>query len=216
MGRWLSSILIALALVACGSPPPTTDFNPRDYLGRGNRYNCSDFRYQEHAQAVLQADRSDPNWLDGDRDGIACERLPHEQLPNTTQQVRIVYVTATPPPTPTPLPTFTPTPTPTITPVVTRIIEHIRIVVTATTNPDSTITPSKRIRVRITVTPDPNATATPTARPTRTPWPTATRRPPPTARRGRYVCYCQRYNTTPGRPRCDQRFRPPEICRWVP
>lgn len=66
-----------LALVACGSPSDT-DFNPRDYIGRGNSYNCSDFRYQEQAQAVLEADRSDPNWLDGDHDGIACERLPRK------------------------------------------------------------------------------------------------------------------------------------------
>jgi hypothetical protein len=39
--------------------------------------NCSDFRYQEDAQAHLNADRSDPDGLDGDNDGIACETLPH-------------------------------------------------------------------------------------------------------------------------------------------
>lgn len=52
------------------------EFNPRYYLGQGNAYDCSDFYNQEQAQAVLNADRSDPNYLDGDYDGIACERLP--------------------------------------------------------------------------------------------------------------------------------------------
>ena len=38
--------------------------------------NCSDFRTQGEAQAVLDADRTDPNRLDQDGDGIACESLP--------------------------------------------------------------------------------------------------------------------------------------------
>ncbi|MHA6619680.1 excalibur calcium-binding domain-containing protein [Pseudonocardia sp. DLS-67] len=42
--------------------------------------NCSDFDFQEEAQAVLDADRSDPNRLDGGSDGpadgVACESLP--------------------------------------------------------------------------------------------------------------------------------------------
>ena len=39
--------------------------------------NCSDFRFQEEAQAELESDRSDPNNLDNDNDGIACESLPN-------------------------------------------------------------------------------------------------------------------------------------------
>ncbi|HYH32323.1 MAG TPA: excalibur calcium-binding domain-containing protein [Pseudonocardia sp.] len=42
--------------------------------------NCSDFEYQEEAQAVLDADPSDPHRLDGGTggaaDGVACESLP--------------------------------------------------------------------------------------------------------------------------------------------
>lgn len=39
--------------------------------------NCDDFDTQEEAQAVFDADPSDPNGLDGnDNDGIACESLP--------------------------------------------------------------------------------------------------------------------------------------------
>ena len=38
--------------------------------------NCSDFNSQKEAQDVLDQDRSDPNGLDRDKDGIACEDLP--------------------------------------------------------------------------------------------------------------------------------------------
>jgi hypothetical protein len=38
--------------------------------------DCADFATQAEAQAVLDADRSDPNGLDDDNDGIACETLP--------------------------------------------------------------------------------------------------------------------------------------------
>jgi hypothetical protein len=46
--------------------------------------NCSDFHYQEEAQAVLEATPGDPNHLDDDKDGIACESLPHRPQQNTT------------------------------------------------------------------------------------------------------------------------------------
>jgi hypothetical protein len=38
-------------------------------------YNCADFSTQEEAQRVLNADPSDPNRLDADKDGWACETL---------------------------------------------------------------------------------------------------------------------------------------------
>jgi hypothetical protein len=38
--------------------------------------NCFDFGTQEEAQAELNRDPSDPNNLDDDNDGIACEDLP--------------------------------------------------------------------------------------------------------------------------------------------
>jgi hypothetical protein len=37
--------------------------------------NCSDFATQQEAQAVYDANPSDPNNLDTDNDGIACESL---------------------------------------------------------------------------------------------------------------------------------------------
>ncbi|HVW41139.1 MAG TPA: calcium-binding protein [Amycolatopsis sp.] len=46
--------------------------------------DCSDFQYQEDAQAVYDANPSDPNGLDGnDNDGIACESLPHRPVAQT-------------------------------------------------------------------------------------------------------------------------------------
>jgi micrococcal nuclease len=56
--------------------PPAGAFDPARYLNQGDRYNCSDFQSQADAQAVLRADTSDPNRLDTDRDGIACESNP--------------------------------------------------------------------------------------------------------------------------------------------
>jgi micrococcal nuclease len=38
--------------------------------------NCSDFATQPEAQAALNSDPSDPNNLDADNDGVACESLP--------------------------------------------------------------------------------------------------------------------------------------------
>lgn len=58
--------------------------------------DCSDFDTQEEAQAVLDADPTDPYGLDRDGDGLACETLP----------------------TPTPTPTVTPTPPVVVTPPV--------------------------------------------------------------------------------------------------
>ncbi|MFF0162620.1 excalibur calcium-binding protein [Streptomyces sp. NPDC005263] len=43
--------------------------------------DCPDFTFQEEAQAVLNTDPSDPNRLDEDDDGIACEALPRRGAP---------------------------------------------------------------------------------------------------------------------------------------
>jgi Excalibur calcium-binding domain len=45
-------------------------------LAQADDQNCSDFASQAAAQAHLRADPSDPDGLDGNNDGIACERLP--------------------------------------------------------------------------------------------------------------------------------------------
>lgn len=90
---------VTLPSVSVPLPPATS--------GRTNLLNCANFTYQEEAQAVLDADPSDPNRLDGNHNGRACESLPHR--PVTPQP------TATP--TPLPRPTAAPAPAPvTVTP----------------------------------------------------------------------------------------------------
>jgi hypothetical protein len=69
-----------------------------------NTVNCTDFTYQEDAQAVLDRDKSDPNKLDDDNDGKACEALPSRGSSTPT---------TTPKPTPTTPPTTTTKPRPT-------------------------------------------------------------------------------------------------------
>lgn len=49
--------------------------------------DCKNFQYQEDAQAALDATPGDPYHLDDDKDGIACESLPHrpkESAPGTS------------------------------------------------------------------------------------------------------------------------------------
>jgi hypothetical protein len=44
-------------------------------LAQTSDVDCADYATQEQAQAVYNADPSDPNGLDADDDGIACETL---------------------------------------------------------------------------------------------------------------------------------------------
>jgi len=66
--RISTSIALAAGLIAIGGAPA---------LAAGNDLNCSNFEYQEDAQAELEKDPSDPNRLDeGGEEGVACESLP--------------------------------------------------------------------------------------------------------------------------------------------
>lgn len=47
-------------------------------MGAYNTYNCDDFSTQEEAQDEYESTYGDPNYLDGDDDGVACEALPSE------------------------------------------------------------------------------------------------------------------------------------------
>ncbi|MBK3644565.1 excalibur calcium-binding domain-containing protein [Streptomyces sp. MBT33] len=60
----------ALALLATVGPAAAVAHAQSDR-------DCSDFVFQEEAQAVFDSDPSDPDRLDADNDGIACEDLPH-------------------------------------------------------------------------------------------------------------------------------------------
>src|SRR4051794_38331991 len=86
--RWL--LVLRVAWTALATPAVAharqalPSFAPGDSLG-GRGYNCADFRSQAQAQAVLRAAPTDPNRLDGNRDGVACEDYP--QPPFSTYPV---------------------------------------------------------------------------------------------------------------------------------
>jgi hypothetical protein len=44
--------------------------------GGNSNLDCASFETHEEAQRVLEQDPSDPHYLDGDGDGVACEDLP--------------------------------------------------------------------------------------------------------------------------------------------
>ena len=68
MKRWIA-LGAAVALLGALAVGPTAV---------AQDINCDDFTYQEEAQAILDQDPSDPNGLDQDGDGIACEDLPSQ------------------------------------------------------------------------------------------------------------------------------------------
>ena len=65
MRRLAGSVLLAGGLVLVGGGPALAQ-----------DLDCSDFDTQQEAQAVFNRDRSDPNDLDRDNDGTACDTLP--------------------------------------------------------------------------------------------------------------------------------------------
>lgn len=89
--RWIVVVGCAAALAACTAAPvpdvpaptghrparaaaPTTRLVLPALRDRGDR-DCADFGDQTAAQAALRARPGDPDRLDADKDGVACERL---------------------------------------------------------------------------------------------------------------------------------------------
>jgi len=85
---WPGVPISATQPAAMATPSPTV-------ASQTDLWDCSDFTFREDAQAVLLRDASDPNHLDPDGNGFACESVPLR-----------------PTPTPTQLPTRTPVPAP--------------------------------------------------------------------------------------------------------
>lgn len=70
------------------APPSEPDLDapdpkPRSFCGS---FDCADFGGQEEAQAILDADPSDPIGLDPDADGVACEELAAAPEPAPKQR----------------------------------------------------------------------------------------------------------------------------------
>lgn len=97
--RWIVVIGCAAALAGCAAAPlaetpPPTVYRPARAAAPTTRLvlprmrgtgelDCADFDDQATAQAALRARPSDPDRLDADRDGIACEDLgpPRDEDP---------------------------------------------------------------------------------------------------------------------------------------
>ena len=85
----VSGFMLRLALQDVISPTAPAEAQS---VAEGDRYDCEDFTYQDEAQAVFDADPSDPYRLDeddpGPDDGVACETLPPAPLvdPGTTPE----------------------------------------------------------------------------------------------------------------------------------
>ena len=55
--------------------PPASQSDSSVGSGRDSNLDCAGFETHEEAQRVLEQDPSDPHYLDGDGDGVACEEL---------------------------------------------------------------------------------------------------------------------------------------------
>jgi hypothetical protein len=97
----ISSIVLLVLLFAPAIVFTGDAENAGSRAAAGDDLNCSDFLNQAAAQAHLDADPSDPDGLDTDHDGVACESLP---CPCGQP------ATATPSPSPSPPPAPTPRP----------------------------------------------------------------------------------------------------------
>ncbi|MER7482054.1 excalibur calcium-binding protein [Streptomyces sp. NPDC126510] len=81
--------------------------------------DCRDFAFQEDAQAVFDADQSDPNRLDEDQgpdDGVACEALARRGIINPTTSPTSPSPSASPSVSPSTSPSAPVTTSPTSTP----------------------------------------------------------------------------------------------------
>ena len=97
-------LAFALVIVGCASPQERAGGAGKENAARSaqeakssrkdaeippsdGNYDCADFETRTQAIAVLDRDPSDPHYLDGDGDGVACEELaenqPDDQPPST-------------------------------------------------------------------------------------------------------------------------------------
>lgn len=76
--KLLAGAAVAVALASCSSDRGNNDdlSLPRTEIARAQAQDCSSYPSQAAAQAALRANPSDPNNLDPDDDGIACEDRP--------------------------------------------------------------------------------------------------------------------------------------------
>ena len=66
-------VVVTTTEIACNGASPPPDEPPTTTAD----LDCADFATQQEAQAELERDPSDPNNLDADGDGVACETYPY-------------------------------------------------------------------------------------------------------------------------------------------
>ncbi|NEE18265.1 excalibur calcium-binding protein [Streptomyces sp. SID7499] len=79
--------------------------------------DCRDFAFQEDAQAVFDADPSDPNRLDEDQgrdDGVACEALAHRGIIDPTTSPPSASPSVSPSSSPSASPSVSPSASPSV------------------------------------------------------------------------------------------------------
>jgi hypothetical protein len=85
MKRITGTLAVATLVVASATPAMAQQRGPS---GADGSYNCADFDTQEEAQEFFEEQggpENDPNRLDADNDGIACEGLPGGPTEATTE-----------------------------------------------------------------------------------------------------------------------------------
>lgn len=90
----LRRVVFTLAVLAAGAVAVPAWANHSTPIGK----NCPDFATQEEAQAYFNAHPGDPEGLDRDNNGVACETLPRQTATTTTTTVAPVTNTVVVPP----------------------------------------------------------------------------------------------------------------------
>jgi hypothetical protein len=105
MGRTLLKLAVVVLVLATGATARITyEQISTPALAQEDQYDCASFGSQESAQAELDRDPRDPNTLDADDDGQACEDYDYGGTSSTAS------ASPTPPTTSSPAPTSSASP----------------------------------------------------------------------------------------------------------
>jgi excalibur calcium-binding domain-containing protein len=93
MGNKTLTLVVVAPVVVAGIVARITyeqTFRPSTPTVAQTDLDCADFATQQQAQGVYDQDPSDPNGLDADNDGIACEELDSSSpSPSPTPPIKI-------------------------------------------------------------------------------------------------------------------------------
>ena len=85
MGNTMLKLAVVVLVLATGATARITyEQISTPALAQEDQYDCASFGSQESAQAELDRDPRDPNTLDADDDGQACEDYDYDDTSSTT------------------------------------------------------------------------------------------------------------------------------------